>query len=173
MPVYARDILQIGPAGLGLLNGSIGIGALIGALSLATLQPSGGSGRLMFAGLGVISVMVVTFALSRWLPLSMVALGILGTFQVMYYSTTNTLIQVLSPARLRGRILSLYALTSIGVIPVANLVGGAIAQTTGVTAVLVGGGLIALACGALVFLAEPRIAGLRAHALSRTDPAGA
>jgi MFS family permease len=168
MPVYARDILGIGPAGLGLLNGSVGVGALVGALALATLRPSGGSGRLMLAGLGVISAMLVTFATSRWLPLSMASLAVLGTFQVMFYSTTNTLIQVLSPARLRGRILSLYALTSIGLIPVANLAGGAIAESVGVTAVLAVGGGAALVCGAAVALAEPRLAGLRAHAISST-----
>ena len=126
IPIYARDILETGALGLGLLTGSIGVGALIGALSLASMRPSGGSGRLMLAGLGVVGAALTVFALSRSLPLSMVALALQGACQVAYYSTTNTLIQVLVPARLRGRVLSLYVLTSIGLIPVANLVGGAI-----------------------------------------------
>ena len=51
LPVYARDILAIGAPGLGLLTGSIGVGALAGALLMASLRPSGGSGRLLLAGL--------------------------------------------------------------------------------------------------------------------------
>jgi MFS family permease len=172
IPVYARDILDTGPIGLGLLTGSIGIGALAGALSLATLRPSGGSGRLMLAGLGVVAVGLTSFALSRSLPLSMVSLAVMGAFQVTYYSTTNTLIQVLSPARLRGRILSLYVLTSIGLIPIANLVGGAIAERTGVPAVLAVGGGVTLVVAILTAVLEPRVAGLRAAALARQQLGG-
>ena len=169
IPVFARDILVTGPIGLGLLTGSIGIGALAGALSLATLRPSGGSGRLMLTGLGVVATGLIAFALSRWLPLSMLALAVMGGFQVAYYSTTNTLIQVLSPARLRGRILSLYVLTSIGLIPIANLVGGAIAERAGVPAVLAVGGAFTLVIALLTAILEPRIAALRAATLARSD----
>lgn len=169
IPLYARDILATGPAGLGLLTGSIGVGALIGALSLATRRPSGGSGRLVLGGLGIVGASLITFALSKSLPLSMLALAIQGAFQVAYYSTTNTLIQVLVPARLRGRVLSIYVLTSIGLIPIANLVGGALAQSIGVDIVLAAGGVLTIAIVALVALLEPRIARLRAAYLSASE----
>jgi MFS family permease len=172
IPVYARDILDTGPIGLGLLTGSIGVGALVGALSLATLRPSGGSGRLMLAGLGVVGLALTIFALSGSLPLSMLALAVMGGFQVTYYSTTNTLIQVLSPARLRGRILSLYVLTSIGLIPIANLVGGAIAEHTGVPAVLALGGAVTVLVAVLTTGLEPRIGQLRAATLARQQVGG-
>lgn len=81
-------------------------------------------------------------------------------------SPTNTLIQVLVPARLRGRVLSLYVLTSIGLIPIANVVGGAIAERLGVPVVLAAGGVITLLVVALVVTLEPRVARLRAAALS-------
>jgi MFS family permease len=166
IPVYARDILATGPIGLGLLTGAIGVGALIGALATAFLRPSGGSGRMMLAGLAIVGVALATFALSRSLPLSMAALAVQGACQVAYYATTNTLIQVLVPARLRGRVLSLYVLTSIGLIPIANVVGGAIAESVGVPFVLAAGGLITVSIVALVVALEPRVAGLRAAALS-------
>jgi MFS family permease len=165
-PIYARDILDVGPAGYGLLTGAIGVGAVVGAMSIATFRPSGGSGRLVVGGLGIVGVALATFAVSRSLPLSMLALAILGTFQVSFYSTTNTLIQVLVPARLRGRILSLYLLTSIGLIPIGNLVAGAIAEQLGVEVVLAGGGLIAVAVAGAVALLEPEVARLRAAHLS-------
>lgn len=171
IPVYARDILATGAAGLGFLTGAIGVGALVGALSLATMRPSGGSGRLMLGGLAVVGVALATFALSRSLPLSMLALALMGSFQVAFYSTTNTLIQVLVPARLRGRILSLYVLTSIGLIPVANLVGGAFAEAFGVDVVLAAGGLITLAVVLTVLVLEPRIGRLRAAQLSAVGEA--
>jgi sugar phosphate permease len=144
------------------------VGAVVGALSIATLRPSGGSGRLVLGGLGVVGVALATFAVSRSLPLSMVALAVLGTFQVSFYSTTNTLIQVLVPSRLRGRVLSLYLLASIGLIPIGNLVSGAIAEQVGVEVVLAGGGLITAAIAVLVALAEPRVARLRASQISRS-----
>jgi MFS family permease len=166
IPIYARDILATGPAGLGLLTGSIGVGALIGALTLASLRPSGGSGRLMLAGLGIVGASLATFAVSRSLPLSMAVLALQGACQVAYYSTTNTLIQVLVPARLRGRVLSLYTLTSIGLIPVANLLGGAIAEAVGVDVVLAAGGVLTVGIVGFVAITQPEVGRLRAAHLS-------
>ncbi|MBI2780693.1 MAG: MFS transporter [Chloroflexi bacterium] len=169
IPLYARDILLTGPAGLGLLTGAIGVGALIGALSLASMRPSGGSGRLVLGSLAIVGMALAVFAVSRSLPISMLALAFIGGFQVNFYSTTNTLIQVLVPARLRGRVLSLYMLTSIGLIPIANLVGGWLGEKIGVEIVLAAGGVMTLAIVVLTFLAEPRIARLRAAHLSAVE----
>jgi MFS family permease len=151
---------------LGLLTGSIGVGALIGALTLASLRPSGGSGRLMLAGLGIVGASLATFAVSRSLPLSMAVLALQGACQVAYYSTTNTLIQVLVPARLRGRVLSLYTLTSIGLIPVANLLGGAIAEAVAVDVVLAAGGVLTVGIVGFVAITQPEVGRLRAAHLS-------
>jgi MFS family permease len=172
IPVYARDILATGPAGLGLLTGAIGVGALTGALTLASRRPSGGSGRLVLGALCIVGAALTVFAVSRSLPVSMLALAVMGMFQVAYYSTTNTLIQVLVPARLRGRVLSLYFLTSIGVIPIANLGGGALAEAVGVESVLAAGGVLTVAIALLVRLVEPRIGRLRAAQISASADAG-
>jgi len=171
IPLYARDILGTGAAGIGFLTGAIGIGALVGALSLATLRPSGGSGRLIVGAMAIVGVSLATFAVSRSLPLSMLALTLIGTFQVQFYSTTNTMIQVLVPARLRGRVLSLYTLTSIGLIPVANLAGGALAETIGVEMVLAAGGILTVLIAVAVAVLEPEILRLRAAHIS-TGEAG-
>lgn len=170
LPFYARDILAIGPAGLGLLTGAIGIGALGGSLSLAAFRPSGGSGRLILIALSIIGAALTTFAVSRSLPISMLALLVIGAFQPLYYATTNFLIQVLVPARLRGRVLSLYLLTSIGLIPVANLLGGAIAEAVGVEAVLAAGGVLTVAVTLLVAVLEPSVVRLRAGQSTRPGP---
>ena len=172
LPIYARDILQIGAPGLGALTGAIGLGALVGAVTLAFARPAGGSGRLVLGGLSIVGAALVVFGLSRSLPVSLLALALLGAFQVAYYSTTNTLLQVLVPARLRGRVLSLYTLTSIGLIPIGNLAAGLVGETYGVEVALAGGGLICLAIVAVVAFLEPRLIRLRAAELAREADTG-
>jgi MFS family permease len=173
MPVYARDVLQVGAPGLGLLTAAIGVGALTGALGVAILRPSGGSGRLLLTGLAAASIALTVFAVSRWLPLSLVALAVLGAAQVAYYTTTNTLIQVLVPARLRGRVMSLYILTSLGVIPFGNLLAGLIAERFGPTLALAGGGFLTLVSVGFVAVAYPQVLRVRASVVAvGAPPAG-
>lgn len=167
LPVYARDILGIGAPGLGVLTAGIGVGALGGALLVAVLRPSGGSGRLVLLGLAGASVALIVFALSRFVPLSVLALALLGACQVTYYTTTNTLIQVMVPARLRGRVLSLYILTSWGFMPLGNLIAGAVAEQLGATIALVGGGLLTLAIVGIVAVARPSLRHLHPGAVAR------
>jgi MFS-type transporter involved in bile tolerance (Atg22 family) len=109
------------------------------------------------------------FALSREPAVSMVALAVLGAAQVGYYATTNTLIQLLVPARLRGRVLSLYVLTSIGVMPIGNLVAGLVAERFGPTTALFGGGLITLVVVTAVIVRFPTLVALHASARSGGD----
>ncbi len=161
MPVFARDVLRIGAPGLGLLNASLGVGALSGALFVAVLRPGGGSGRLMLLGLGTASAALIVFGLSPWLPLSVVALATLGASQVAYYATTNTLIQVLVAPRLRGRVLSLYVMTSLGVIPFGNLIAGAVAERLGAPFALAAGGSMTLVILVVVAAAFPRLRRVR------------
>ena len=155
LPLFARDVLKIGAPGLGLLSGGIGIGALTGALVLAVLRPSGGSGRMLLGALVVGSAAEVVFAASRIVPLSVAALAVLGACQVLYYATTNTLLQVLVPPRLRGRVMSLYILTSWGLIPVGNLVAGTVAERSSPTLALMAGGVVTLVAVVGVALAVP------------------
>jgi MFS family permease len=172
MPVYARDILGVGAPGLGLLTAGVGIGALSGALGVAVLRPSGGSGNLMLAGLTLSSSALIVFAVSRWLPLSLAALAVLGAAQVAYYTTTSTLIQMLVPPRLRGRVSSLYVLASLGVIPFGNLLAGFVAERFDPTVALAGGGLATLVAVALVVVAFPELRRVEARSIPPSpDPA--
>ena len=157
LPVFARDVLEIGAPGLGLLSGGIGVGALAGALALAVLRPAGGSGRILLTGLLVGSAAEVVFAVSRFVPLSVVALAVLGGCQVAYYATSNTLLQILVPARLRGRVMSLYILTSWGLIPVGNVFAGFVAERSSATVALVIGGIVTLAVALTVAVTVPEL----------------
>ena len=157
LPVFARDVLLIGAPGLGLLSAGIGVGALAAALGLATLRPGGGSGRSLLVALVIASIAEIVFATSRIVPVSVLALAVLGGCQVLYYATTNTLLQLLVPARLRGRVMSLYILTSWGLIPVGNVVAGFVAERSSPTVALVVGGLVTLLATVAVAVAVPEL----------------
>ena len=143
MPIFATN-LGIGAAGLGLLTASVGIGALAGALAVAFRRRGGANGRTLAIGLSMMALAVSVFALSRIELLTCVALAILGASQVAYYTSTNTLVQLLAPARLRGRIVSIYVLTSIGVSPIGSLLAGGVAQGIGAPLTLAAGGVLTI-----------------------------
>ena len=167
LPVFARDVLEIGAPGLGLLTASMGTGALLGALAVAVLRPAGGDGRLMLGGLAVMCLGVVAFALSTWVPFSCLALAIIGAAQQWYFNSANTLVQLLSPGRLRGRILSVYILTSFGVTPVGSLAAGALAQLVGAPVTLMVCAGVASLGSVAVIVACPELASLHGNALQR------
>jgi MFS family permease len=172
LPVFARDVLQVGAPGLGLMTAAVGVGAVTGALSIAILRPGGGSGRLVLGGLIASSIGLLVFSLSPWLPLSMLGLAILGGFSTAYYTTTNTLLQLIVPARMRGRVMSLYILSSTGFIPVGNILAGVVAERIGAPSTLAGMVVITLAVCAFVVLRVPALLALTAGGI-RARQAGA
>ena len=165
LPVFAADVLAIGAPGLGLLTAAMGTGALAGALSVAILRPGGGDGRLMLAGLGVLLVAVAAFAVSTSVPLSCLALAGAGAAQVWYFTSANTLVQLLAPGRLRGRILSLYVLTSWGMTPIGSLWAGALAQALGAPFALVAGCAVAAVCVGIALASTPALLSLHGEYL--------
>ncbi len=160
LPLYARDILAIGAGGLGLLTAAVGLGALGGAFGVALLRPGGGDGRLMLVALAVGSLGVIGFGTSTDLVLSLAALVVVGGALTVYYSTANTLIQLLAPARLRGRILSLWTLAALGAVPIGNLAAGAVADRFGGPLALGGGGLLSALAVVAVGVAVPELRSL-------------
>jgi MFS family permease len=151
MPIFARDVLGIGAAGLGALNASVGLGAVGGALAVAVRPWEGGNGRLLIVGLVWMAFTVAVFAISTQVALSLVALAALGASQVAYYTTTNMMVLLLSPARFRGRILSVQILGALGLMPVGSLVMGVLSDQIGPhVTLLAGAGLTVVALGLIV-----------------------
>jgi MFS family permease len=151
MPIFARDVLGIGAAGLGLLNACVGLGALGSALTVALRPSQETSGRLLVVGLVWMAFTLSVFSLSREVPFSCVALAALGASQVAYYTSTQTLVQLLSPARYRGRILSVQTLGALGLLPVGSLAAGVSADRIGPhVTLLAGAGLTLIALLAIL-----------------------
>jgi MFS family permease len=123
LTVFAKDVLGVGGGGLGLLTASTGVGAVAGALFVASLSGSGRRGRLMFAGLILFGLALLVFATSPWLWLSLGALVAVGVSQQVYLATNNTLIQISTSEEYRGRISSTLFLNR-GMVPLGTMLAG-------------------------------------------------
>jgi MFS family permease len=97
MPVFARDVLELGPWGLGLLRASPGIGAIGMAIYLASRPIRRHAGRAMFIAVGVFGAATVVFGLSKSLPLTMVALIVMGASDMISVYVRQSLVQLWTP----------------------------------------------------------------------------
>lgn len=144
LPVFARDLLEVGPEGFGWLRSAPAIGALAVALVLATHPIQRRAGRWMFGGVAVFGLATVVFGLSRSYPLSLVALGVLGGADMVSVYVRQTLIQVVAPDAMRGRV----AAVSFLFIGASNELGefesGVTARLFGPVGAAVFGGVAAL-----------------------------
>lgn len=104
MPVYARDILHADELGLGLLRGAPGVGAVLVAAWLARHGIRDHAGRAMFISVALFGVVVVVFGVSTWLPLSILALALMGGFDMVSVYIRETLMQLWTPDDVRGRV---------------------------------------------------------------------
>jgi len=104
LPVYARDILHVGPVGLGLLRSAPAVGACLIALIQARHQPDRHIGLKLFAAVAVFGVATLVFAFSASIVLSLVALVVLGASDMMSVNIRSSLLQLATPDAMRGRI---------------------------------------------------------------------
>jgi MFS family permease len=157
LPVYAVNVLHVGPVRLGLLFSSFGLGSILGALMLATIGYSVRKGNLYFCGILVWVSALTVFALSHLLWVSIIALVAFGVGQIFTGTTTITLLQTRVPEQMRGRVMSLNTLLIMGVRPLGDFPAGALISAIGAPAtVLLSAGLVA-GYGALVYLTRPAI----------------
>lgn len=145
LPVFARDILQVGPQGLGWLYSATGAGALTAGLSFTALTHRFARGRLLIASGVGLSVMVAGFALSPFFWLSLAFLAGAGFFMILSTANANTLIQMLVTNEIRGRVMAVYVVLFLGVTPLGYLLAGSLAGLIGAP--------LTLAMGCAVFVA--------------------
>lgn len=124
LPVFAKDVLNIGVEGFGYLLSAQGVGALLGALLLVVAEKHFHKGRTLLFSRVLTSAAIGGLALSRIPWVSMVLLGIGGYAFITQLILTNTLIQTIVPDNLRGRILSTYTWALGGFYPLGSLLMG-------------------------------------------------
>ena len=104
LPIYARDILQTGPLGLGILRAAPAVGALLMTIVLARHSINRHVGLRMFQAVIVFGVATVVFALSQWMWLSVLALAVLGAADTISVVIRFSLVQLATPDEMRGRV---------------------------------------------------------------------
>jgi MFS family permease len=144
-PLFARQILGVGPEGLGGMLSAVGVGAVATALPMASAGDFRRKGRAVLIASSGFALSLFGFGLSGSYALSLACLALLGGSMTSMASLVNTLLQKSAPDRLRGRVISLYALAWLGLVPLGNLQAGVVAERFGAQAsLLVGGSCIAI-----------------------------
>jgi MFS family permease len=158
VPLVARDVLHEGARGFGLLMASLGVGAVGGAIALASLNRTRPPLALILTAGLVTSAGVLSLWAVRDFWVGAAVLAVAGFTQIVFMASCNTTIQVTAPDHLRGRVMSLYALVFVGTHPFGALLMGGLAEQWGVgTACLWGGGMGLLMVSALALLWRRRV----------------
>ena len=146
LPVFARDIFEVGSTGLGVLHAASGFGALLGTLITASLGNFQRKGWLILGGAVLFGTFLILFAVTgslfKFFPLSLVFIFCAGVSTSIYMITIMSTLQLMVPNELRGRVMGIYGMTW-SLLPVGAMQAGAIAEyTSAPLAVAIGGAAV-------------------------------
>jgi MFS family permease len=142
MPVFATVVFGGGPNTLGLLMTAVGVGALVGALWLASRKSVVGLGRIILISTAMFSVGLVMFSFSRVLWVSLVTLAVAGCGMMVTMASSNTVIQTIVDEEKRGRVMSFYTMSFLGTAPFGSLVAGSLSARFGAPHTVLVSGLL-------------------------------
>lgn len=154
-PAWAVRILGGDAATTGLLQSARGLGALCGALVIASLGRFQFKGKLLTAGTFAFPALLILLTFTNWLPLTLLILVGAGLAVIMIMNLANALVQTLVPDALRGRVMAVYSMIFFGMMPIGALWVGLIAEVAGEPAAVLSGALVCLFAAVLVFVAVP------------------
>ena len=157
MPIFAARVLHGNARTLGVLMGATGVGALLGALALASRTKLQGLARLVAISCAEFRHIAHPLSLSRYYPLSVLLLVPVGFFVMVQMAATNTLIQAMVPDRLRGRTMAVYSMMFLGMSPIGALLSGTVADRIGAPWTVAIGGIGAIVGGAIFARNLPKI----------------
>ncbi|MBD2197792.1 MULTISPECIES: MFS transporter [Calothrix] len=150
VPIFAEEILKGGAETLGFLMAASGVGALSGGIYLATRQTILGIGKLIAIAPAILGVGLIAFSVSRFLPLSLFTMLFVGLGTILQIAASNTFLQTIVEEDKRGRLMSLYTMSFLGMIPLGNLLGGFLANRIGATNTLIIDGIVCI-IGSIIF----------------------
>ena len=157
LPAFGRDVLHLDVEQYGYLVAAPGVGAVIGALALATFGDVRRKGFLAAGAALAFSIALVAFALSTDLLLAQIFLVLAGMTMVGAVSTVNTLIQLTAAAHVRGRVLSMLSFALFGLSPIGSIHVGTWAYYVGTPAALAGGGVVCFLITACLLAFAPEL----------------
>ncbi|HUE63695.1 MAG TPA: MFS transporter [Rhizomicrobium sp.] len=141
LPIYARDILHVGPLGFGFLRSAPAAGAFFMAFSLTHFPIRSGVGAKMFATVAVFGIATIVFGLSTYYPLSLLALFVLGVSDMVSVNIRGTLIQLSTPDTMRGRVSAVSMLFIGASNELGEFESGTTAALMGTVPAVVAGGI--------------------------------
>lgn len=150
VPIFATQILQGGPETLGFLMAAVGVGALSGAIYLSSRQSILGLGKIIAFSPAVLGLALIIFSQSRSLWLSLLTMLFVGCGSILQIASSNTILQTIVEEDKRGRLMSLYTMAFLGILPFGNLSAGALANQIGAPNTVMIGGIFCI-LGSLVF----------------------
>ncbi len=157
IPLFADQVLHVGARGFGFLVGSMGLGALAGALTLAFFPSVGADPRRQLWMAMIWVAALLEFSISRVFIISVAALLVAGFCQVSFVAAANNRIQTITPDHLRGRVMGLYAQALIGVTPIGSTQAGALATLLGAPWAMAIGATVAGTVVLGIWLARPQV----------------
>jgi MFS family permease len=149
LPIFAKTILHGDSHTYGFLLGATGVGAVTGAIYLATRTSPVGLGRVIAGGAMVFGIGLIALGTSHMLWLSLVLMVVVGLGMMLQIVSTNTVLQTIVEDDKRGRVMSLYAMAFLGMTPFGSLLAGGLATWIGAPWTVVLGGTACLLGGAL------------------------
>ncbi|MFN0074527.1 MAG: MFS transporter [Chloroflexota bacterium] len=155
LPIYARDILQIGPQGLGLLHSVTGAGSLAGMALVIWLGHHGTHGRWIVFGSTLYPVFLAGFGVSTFLPLSLLMLFLSGLVEMTVGTLRQTVMQLSVNDAYRGRVMSLSSISARGLHPIGNLQSGTLATLMGAPFALVASAGLAIGLAVWIWSRTP------------------
>jgi MFS family permease len=164
LPVFARDILHVGPEGLGQMRAAPAFGAAVVALWLSWKPLEKNVGAKMLWGVAAYGGATLAFGLSRWLPASLLFLALLGAADMVSVFIRSSLVQLNTPDEVRGRVSAISGLAVSASNELGEMQSGVAAALFGVTGAVVFGGLGAIGITLLWAVLFPELARARTFA---------
>ncbi len=157
MPIFADKVLHGGARALGILMCATGVGALLGALTLAAKRGVHGLGRWVAIACGGLGASLILFAFSQRFWLSAAFLLPVGFCMMLQMASSNTLIQSMVPDELRGRVMAVYSMMFMGMAPFGAFLGGALADRLGAPITVSMGGIASIGGAAIFWMRLPQM----------------
>jgi MFS family permease len=168
LPVFAEDVFDKGPSGLGVLAAMSGVGGLIGAIISANMDSQPHKGRLMLAGGLFMGTFLLAFAVTPFFGLALIFLALGNVGQMVFNTTNNTAIQANLPPEVRGRVMSV-TMMSFGLMPLGVLPLMAAADSIGAQAAVAISSCVLIATMIVLFSLNSTLRGLRLDKAARSS----
>jgi MFS family permease len=158
LPIIAKDVLAVGPAGAGILRSAMAMGGLTAALAMTHMPVTRRAGLIMFGGAGLLAASAIVVGLSTWFPLTIAAMAFMGMADMLNVNIRHTLMQVATPDDMRGRVSAVALIAANSATELGGFRAGAVAALVGIVPSIVGGGVAGIILVGLCWKLYPELA---------------